>query len=112
MPSQVRRSVVRAAEWSPMTTGPSDDYNRYIERFERLVGDIRPGQYGKFKGRLVTRLELEQFDAKAAEYLDIGRRFNTMMTSGDTIDDTLIIELRAAEVELVLEQSAFLPTRS
>lgn len=32
-----------------------------------------------------------------------------MMNAGDTIDDTLAVELRTVEVELVLERSLFLP---
>jgi hypothetical protein len=40
----------------------------------------------------------------------LGERFTAMMNAGDTIDDTLAVELRSAEAELVLEKSLFLPT--
>ena len=41
--------------------------------------------------------------------LVVGDRFTQRMSTGDTIDDTLVAELRAVEVDLVLEQSLFLP---
>jgi hypothetical protein len=41
--------------------------------------------------------------------LVLGDRFTQRMSTGDTIDDTLVAELRAVEVDLVLEQSLFLP---
>lgn len=93
-----------------MPTDYAKEFRRYTERFERLVGDLHPGQYGHFKGRLVRRLDLPLFTAKVDDYMDLGRRFGEGVSAGDTIDDTLAVDLRAAEVELVLESSLFLPS--
>lgn len=93
-----------------MPTDYALEYERYVERFQRLVGDIQPGQYGRFRNRLVPRLTAAQFRERVDHYMAVGERFTAMMNAGDTIDDTLAVELRAAEAELVLERSLFLPT--
>ncbi len=90
-------------------TDSSKEFTQYIERFERLVGDIQTGQYGQFKGRLVRRLNSEEFEMKASEYDELGQRFNRILDNGDTIDEGLTISLRGVEVELVMEKSRFLP---
>ena len=92
-----------------MPTDYELEFERYITRFARLVGDMQPGQYGRFRNRLVQRLTPAQFRDRVDHYMGLGERFTAMMNAGDTIDDTLAVELRAAEVELVLERSLFLP---
>jgi hypothetical protein len=93
-----------------MPTDYALEFQRYSSRFVRLVGDIQPGQYGRFRNRLVPRLTEAQFRERADHYMALGERFTAMMNAGDTIDDTLAVELRSAEAELVLEKSLFLPT--
>ena len=90
----------------------ANEYEQYLQRFRRLVGDRKPGQYGRFQSRLVLMMNGGQFTEKLDEYQQLGNRFGAMVTSGDTIDERLVAELRAAEIELVLEESRFLPPRS
>lgn len=92
-----------------MPTDYAKEFSRYVERFDRLVGRIETGQYGNYRGRLVCKLDTDAFGQKVDEYMDLGRRFNVMLSSGDTIDDALAVELRSTEIELVLEKSLFLP---
>jgi hypothetical protein len=92
-----------------MPTDYAQEFQRYSTRFVRLVGDIQPGQYGRFRNRLVPRLTEAQFRERVDHYMALGDRFSAMMNAGDTIDDTLAVELRSAEAELVLEKSLFLP---
>ena len=54
-------------------------------------------------------MPFRQFRQKVEDYLAMGNRFNRIVSSGDTMDDTLALDLRAAEVELVMERSLFLP---
>ena len=81
----------------------------YEERFLRLVGEINPGQYGRYKGRLVRRMSQEQFNQQLKHYNDLAARFSTAIESGETLSEVLIVELRDAEVKLALEKSGFLP---
>ncbi len=92
-----------------MPTDYDKEFQRYRDRFLRLVGEIETGHYGNFKGRLVCRLGQSQFREKVQQYMELGQRFHAMMSSGDTIDDSMAVELRACEIELVLEKSLFLP---
>jgi len=85
------------------------EFSRYLERFDRQVGAIETGQYGNYRGRLVCKLDAEAFKHRVDAYMDLGRRFTAMLSSGDTIDDALAVELRSTEIELVLEKSMFLP---
>lgn len=93
-----------------MPTDYAQEFERYTQRFVRLVGDMQPGQYGRYRNRLVPRLTAGQFRERVDQYMALGDRFVAMMNAGDTIDDTLAVEIRSAEVELVLEKSLFLPT--
>ena len=90
--------------------GEAGDYGAYVARFTRLVGDIREGQYGRFRNRLIPRLPESKFNAKFKEYLALGQCLSDMMMGGDTMDEGLVLEMRAAEAELVLEASLFLPS--
>ena len=86
-----------------------DNYSRYAERFERLVGSMNAGQFGNFKGRLVRRMNEAQFHAKLVEYKALGDQLSAAVMSGDTIDERLSVQIRAFEFELVLERSNYLP---
>lgn len=92
-----------------MAAEKQDEFAQYLARFDDLVGDIQTGQYGRYKGRLVRKLDPERFEAKLAEYHDLGERFLAIINAGDTIDDALAVDLRAAEVELLIQDSRYLP---
>ncbi len=99
-------------DWGPMPTDYAKEFDRYLERFHRVVGDIRTGQYGTFQDRLVRKLDAAEFQRRVEDYMALGHRFTEMVNRGDTIDDTLAVDLRGIEVELVMERSLFLPTRA
>jgi hypothetical protein len=92
-----------------MPTDFEHEYKNYLARFDRLVGPYLQGQYGRFRNRLVVKLAEAEFRGRVEHYMVLGDRFTQRMSTGDTIDDTLVAELRAVEVDLVLEQSLFLP---
>lgn len=94
-----------------MPTDFDKEYQRYLERFGTLVGDFQTGQFGRYRGRLVKKLGADEFRAKVEHYMAMGQRFNRIVSSGDTMDETLALDLRGAEFELVMEQSLFLPSR-
>ena len=87
----------------------SSDYPDYVDRFGELVGDIAEGQYGNYRGRLVLRMTQSQFEKKYQRYLDLGIRYGQMLSRSDTIEDSLTVDLRAAEIELLITNSLFLP---
>jgi hypothetical protein len=90
------------------TLKPSD-YDDYLERFLAQVGEIEEGQYGSYKGRLVLKMSRPQFEERYSRYLTLWLKYADMLTKSDTIEDTLAVDLKAAEVELLIHDSLFLP---
>lgn len=85
------------------------DYDDYLERFHTLVGDMEEGQYGSYRGRVILRMNKSQFEERYQRYLELGIRYGDLLTKSDTIEDSLTVDLRAAEVELLITESLFLP---
>lgn len=85
------------------------DYDEYIARFNERVGEIAEGQYGNYRGRLVLRMSRAEFEARYRGYLDLGVRYGDMLSQSDTIEDSITVDLRAAEIELLITDSPFLP---
>lgn len=94
-----------------MPTDYDKEYQRYLDRFTQQVGEFQVGQLGRYRGRLVKKYPPEEFGAKVERYMAMGQRFNAIVSAGDTMDDTLALDLRALEIELVMERSLFLPMR-
>jgi len=92
-----------------MAEETTENFDAYLTRFAEKVGDIQTGQYGRYKGRLVRKLDPDRFTAKLAEYHELGQRFLDIINAGDTIDDALAVDLRAAEIELLIQKSTYLP---
>ncbi|MBV71985.1 MAG: hypothetical protein CMH52_11700 [Myxococcales bacterium] len=88
---------------------PNDGFEQYETRFQQLVGDIKPGQFGRFKGRLVKRLNREEFREQLSEYERCGSRLEAAMQSGNTLSESLMSQIRSLEVTIVLETSKYLP---
>jgi hypothetical protein len=86
-----------------------NDFDEYLQRFDTKVGAIEAGQYGQYKGRLILKMNREQFEKKYNEYISLGIKYGTMLSRSDTIEDTLTVDLKAAEIELLITESLFLP---
>ena len=87
----------------------SSDFTDYIKRFAEIVGEIEEGQYGQYKGRLVLKMSREQFEERYQQYLDLGIHYGELLERSDTIEDSITVDLRAAEIELLVKSSLFLP---
>ena len=87
----------------------STDFDDYFQRFTELVGVIEEGQYGQYKGRLVLKMNRRQFEDRYQQYLDLGIHYGELLERSDTIEDSITVDLRAAEIELLIKNSLFLP---
>ena len=96
------------SQFEPPRLKPND-YRDYVARFNELVGEIAEGQYGNYRGRLVLRMTQDQFETKYQRYINLGIRYGQMLSQSDTIEDSLTVDLRAAEIELLITNSPFLP---
>ena len=84
-------------------------FKDYTDRASEMIGEIEEGQYGQHRGRLVLRLNEAQFEERYRRYLELGMKYANALESSDTIEDTLTIDIRALEVELLIADSLFLP---
>ena len=84
-------------------------FKHYIDRANEMIGEIEEGQYGQYRGRLILRLNEAQFEDRYRRYLELGMKYAHALESSDTIEDTLTIDIRTLEVELIMIDSLFLP---
>ena len=87
-----------------MSDDPTDDkaYEEYLERFAEVAGDQEFGAFVKHEGRLVKKLQREEFAKLNAEYYDLAKRYFESIDRGDTINDVVVRMIRQKATELFL----------
>ncbi len=78
-------------------------YQSYLARFDREVGALAVGAFGKWKGKLVRKLSESEFAVKQNEYLTLDKTYRLIVERGDTINDAVVRLLRERASELLLE---------
>jgi hypothetical protein len=84
-------------------------YLCYLERFNELVGTVEVGQVGTFKGKLVKKLSAHSYEQLQTNYDGLLDDFRMMVSRSQTIDERIMMGIRRAELELMIEQSPVLP---
>jgi hypothetical protein len=86
----------------------SEDEQRYQSYLERAVvlGAIEPGGYGKFDGKLVRKLNLDEFRERIKEYDALVSSYEKIVQNGHTLSNTLIRVLRERAAELLVQSPA------
>jgi len=87
-----------------METYLHDQYRRYLERAERVFGRGEFGSYAKWRGRLIRKLRLEEFESAWKELVVAGHAYEEILTRGDTINDALQKLLAERATDLLLEK--------
>ncbi len=77
-------------------------YADYLARFASEIGDVKPGAFAKFGGRLIQKRSLEEFSQAHLEYTALLARYRDSLERGDTVDDLVIKLLREQSAGLVL----------
>jgi hypothetical protein len=80
-----------------------DEYRAYLKRFEALAGKADFGAPAKWKGRLVSKLAYEEFEAKLAEYRKFDQVYQEILARGDTVSDAVLKLLRDRSAELLID---------
>jgi hypothetical protein len=86
-----------------MSDDPNDKaFEEYLERFAEIAGDHEFGAFVKHEGRLVKKLDREEFDALNGEYYELAKRYFESIDRGDTINDVVVRMIRQKATELFL----------
>jgi hypothetical protein len=81
----------------------ADAYQGYLDRFQREVGTIAVGAYGKWKGKLVRKLSPVEFAAKNDEFTRLDTTYRGIIERGDTINDAVVRVWRERRAELLID---------
>lgn len=81
----------------------SDPYLDYVAKFDREVGAVAVGAYGKFQGKLVRKLSPEEFAARHKEFVQLDSAYRGILERGDTINDTVVRMWREKRAELLID---------
>ena len=74
----------------------------YLRRLEAAVGPLAPGEFRKHQGRLIRRLEPDEYEATYREYMDLASVYLAGLDRGDTINDVTVKLIREHAAQLVL----------
>ena len=80
----------------------ADHFHDYLDRFAAEVGPAEIGTFAKFRGRLIKKLDYEQFAAAYHDYHALAKRYHDSVERGDTINDAVVKMLREQAAALVL----------
>jgi hypothetical protein len=80
-----------------------DRYQEYLERWKAELGDMKPGAFAKYNGKLIKKMTFEEFTPAYVEYMDIVARYQDSLDRGDTINNLVIKLLREQSANLVMK---------
>lgn len=81
----------------------ADEYAEYLVRFDKAVDeDVPVGGFTKYKGKLIKKLDADEFSEKNKEYLELASHYFQSLDRGDTINDVVVRLVRERAAELVL----------
>jgi len=80
-----------------------EEYVRYLGRFRVEVGeDVEVGAFAKYKGKLVKKMDFEEFVRVHTEYDQIAAHYIQSLDRGDTINDVVVKALREDAARLII----------
>jgi hypothetical protein len=78
------------------------EYDAYLLRAERVMGEVPVGGYSKVKGRLVKKLSYEEFVERWESFSALRTSYEESMAEGDTVNDAVVQLLEEAAAELLI----------
>jgi len=85
-----------------MADDVADEYQGYLRRFEEKVGPRQPGEFVKYNGRLIKRLDAAEFEAVYKEYMGLATHYLEGLDRGDTVNDVVVKLIRDHAANLIL----------
>jgi len=78
------------------------EYEGYLTRFTAEHGEVDLGAFVKFKGKLVKKLDLDEFTRVYDEYHQLAAHYFESLDRGDTINDIVVKSIREHAANLLL----------
>lgn len=79
-----------------------EEYVQYLERFTAQVGEVEVGSFAKYKGKLIQKMDFDEFRETHSEYHALAAHYLQSMDRGDTINDVIVRSIRDAAAKLVI----------
>jgi hypothetical protein len=80
-----------------------EEYERYIARFNTAIeGDVVVGAFAKYKGKLVKKMDFDEFSSTHDEYHALAAHYITSLDRGDTINDVIVKSIRDSAATLII----------
>src|SRR5688572_26766132 len=78
-------------------------YQGYLDRFDKLVGPRKVGQYGTWQKHLVKKFSLDEFQQRFEAYQKLEKVCRHILETGATMNDAVTQALEEAAAEILLE---------
>jgi hypothetical protein len=78
-------------------------YSAYLERFRTQFGERPEGTFVKFGKHMIQKLTRDEFDERLHQYLEMHDATKTMLSSGATINDAVVLEYDEASAWISLK---------
>ena len=79
------------------------EYREYLARANAELGSVETGQYAKWGGKLVRKLDYAEFAERYGQYLEIHSTYDDILRRGDTVNDAIVQLLDEAAAELLIK---------
>ena len=83
-----------------------EDFRAYLGRFEGAAGEHEFGDFVKHNGRLVKKLNFDEFVTRWDEFHALKTKYEEIFQRGDTLNDAMIRVLRERAAELMIDPPA------
>jgi hypothetical protein len=84
-------------------TAEVESYAGYLTRFGTELGeDVEVGGFAKYKGKLIKKMDADEFAKVFAEYEQMAAHYFESLDRGDTINDIIVRAIRENAANLVL----------
>jgi hypothetical protein len=79
------------------------EYGEYLERATLEMGKVGVGQYAKFQGQLIKKLNYDEFEERWERYLEVKLAYDEILQQGDTVNDAIVHLLSEHAAELLIK---------
>jgi hypothetical protein len=80
-----------------------EEFKKYVERFEEMVGSKEFGEYGTWNQYVVKKLNFDEFIAKYEEFVNFKKLYADILERGDTVNDAIFRTLQESGSNIIID---------